>query len=113
MKTHIKLWLTAGTLVSLLAVDSAVWAFSRPRWTPRCYQRGTAATAPVQQGDVTTRPGVQSTRRYSYTPGTSGFANGYSNSPPMNSGNGGSYRPGRGYTPSRGINRADFKIRGL
>lgn len=112
---HLKtLALAAIAGACLFAVDRPAQAAARGWWSARCYRRSTtAAAAPSAAAAPNAAQANRSVqRRYSFAPSQTYSAPAYApsrNSPGMN----GSYRPGPGYSPRNGINRADFKIRGL
>lgn len=102
-----KLCVAGFAVAALLIADNASQAATRSWFSPRCYQRSTTATPSTNSAQANR----SSQRRYSFapsggtysTPSYSGGTRGYS----------GGYNQGSGYSPRNGINRADFKIRGL
>ena len=103
-----KIWLAAAVVVLGGAGHSAQagWRLFR---SPRSYYRS-AAQSPAAAVPSNRQPG----RRYSLSPSAGVYsAQPYSYSPSANLGLNRSYNPGPGYSPRQGINRADFKIKGL
>jgi hypothetical protein len=104
--------LASAAIFSLLAADSAWGLASGSRYNSRSYQRRAApsySSAPASSA----RTYEQRTRRYSFTPSSGATSSSYNYAPPPSLGKNRYYRPGPGYAPSRGINSADFKIKGL
>jgi hypothetical protein len=110
-----KFWCAAATAVIILGVTEhsaeAGWRWFR---SPRSYQRSTYQGSTATRATAAAPNNRQSTRRYSLSPSAGGYSTQpYSYSPPANLGLNRSYNPGPGYSPRQGINRADFKIKGL
>jgi hypothetical protein len=114
-----KIWLAAATAIILGATVHSAEAGWRWFRSPRSYQRSAYQGSTYQRSDApratAAAPGNrQSVRRYSLSPSAGGYSTQpYSYSPPATLGLNRSYNPGPGYSPRQGINRADFKIKGL
>lgn len=103
-----KICLAAFAMTVLMLADSSSQAATRSWWSPRSYRRG-ASSAPATNSAQANR---SSQRRYSFAPGA-GTYSAPSYSPGGTLGANRAYRQGPGYSPRNGINRADFKIKGL
>lgn len=103
-----KICLAAFAMTVLMFADSSSQAATRLWWSPRSYRRSASSASPATNSAQANR---SSQRRYSFAPSTGTYsAPSYSGG---SRGYNGGYYQGRGYSPSNGINRADFKIRGL
>lgn len=103
-----KICLAAFAMTVLMLADSSSQAATRSWWSPRSYRRS-ASSAPAASGAQANR---SSQRRYSFAP-SAGTYSAPSYSPSGTLGINRTYRQGPGYSPRNGINRADFKIKGL
>ncbi len=103
-----KLCVAGFAVAALLIADNALHAATRLGWSPRSYRRS-ASSAPATNSAQANR---SSQRRYSFAPG-GGTYSAPSYSPGGTLGINRTYRQGPGYSPRNGINRADFKIKGL
>lgn len=103
-----KLCVAGFAVATLLIADNASQAATRSWFSPRGYRRSTTA-APSTNSAQANR---SSQRRYSFAPG-GGTYSAPSYSPGGTLGVNRTYRQGPGYSPRNGINRADFKIKGL
>ena len=107
---HLKrIRLAAFAMTVLMLADSSSQAATRLGWSPRGYRRSASSASPAASSAQANR---SSQRRYSFAPG-GGTYSAPSYSPGGTLGINRTYRQGPGYSPRNGINRADFKIKGL
>ena len=111
MKARLTCWLASAAMLSLLAADSAWGLASGPRYSSRSYQH---RASPGYSGRPPRPLAVTSNARVAiHSRQAAAFLRGATITPPPSLGKNRYYRPGPGYAPSRGINSADFKIKGL